>query len=127
MAAPYDYEQPQAGQIFAVPESPPLMMPDDWDQRVQTAGALLFRVPTERTATLANLKAALETLPADEHGATAKLLALPPEEVAPFFGIGLGYLLGATLQRRRCRTRDICWMLRAGLLAERPAGHCHPR
>ncbi len=97
VSAPYDYEQPQAGQIFAVPESPPLMMPDDWDQRVQAAGALAFRATPDRAATLANLKAALEALPPDEHGATAKLLALPAADVAPFFGIGLGHLLGATL------------------------------
>src|SRR5437016_6262863 len=97
VSAPYDYEQPQAGQVFAVPESPPLMMPDDWDQRVQTAGALAFRATTDRTGTLANVKAMLEALPPDESGATAKLLALSPDDVAPFFGIGLGFLLGATV------------------------------
>lgn len=97
VTAPYDYEQPVAGQVFAVPESPPLMMPDDWDQRVQDAGALAFRATPDRAATLANLRAALEKLPPDEQGSAAKLLALPPEQVAPFFGIGLGYVLGATL------------------------------
>ena len=38
VASPYDYEQPKPGQIFAVPESPPLVLPDDWDQRVLDAG-----------------------------------------------------------------------------------------
>jgi hypothetical protein len=96
-SAPYDYEQPQAGQFFVVPESPPLIMPDDWDQRVQAAGAAFFRATPDPAATLANLKVGLEKLPPDEHGAVAKLLALPPEDVRPFRGIGLGYLLGATL------------------------------
>ena len=43
VASPYDYEQPKAGQIFAVPESPPLVLPDDWDQRVLDVGAMAFR------------------------------------------------------------------------------------
>src|SRR5437868_12107247 len=56
---PYDYEQPKPEHVYAVPESPPLMMPDDWEQRVRDAGAILFKATPDREATLANLKEAL--------------------------------------------------------------------
>src|SRR6267142_5406395 len=56
---PYDYEQPKAGHVYAVPESPPLILPDDWDQRVRDAGAIAFQATSDRFTTLANL---LETL-----------------------------------------------------------------
>src|SRR5581483_10236714 len=59
----YDHEQPIAGTIYAVPESPPLMLPDDWDQRVADAGAIAFRATPDRAATLANLLEALRTAP----------------------------------------------------------------
>src|SRR5207302_8457043 len=61
VASPYDYEQPKAGQVFAVPESPPLILPDDWDQRVKAAGAVAFRCGPDRAATLDNLKEALRS------------------------------------------------------------------
>src|SRR5439155_22281721 len=61
VASPYDYEQPKAGQIFAVPESPPLVLPDDWDQRVLDIGAVAFRSTPDRETTLANLKEAMRT------------------------------------------------------------------
>src|SRR2546428_231226 len=60
--APYDYENPKAGQVFAVPESPPLIMPDDWEQRVRAAGAIAFKATTDRQITLANFKDALANL-----------------------------------------------------------------
>jgi hypothetical protein len=91
VGSPYDHEQPVAGNVYAVPESPPLMLPDDWEQRVRTAGALSFRATSDRQATLANLREALRSAPEAEGGA-----ALPergPEQVAPYFGIGFGYLM----------------------------------
>src|SRR6516225_9487903 len=59
VGSPYDYEQPIAGHVYAVPESPPLILPDDWDQRVRDAGAVAFRSTSDRATTLANLKEAL--------------------------------------------------------------------
>src|SRR5437016_4862105 len=65
VGSPYDYEQPVEGQLFAIPESPPLFLPDDWDQRVLDAGAGAFRATPDRAATLANLRAALAERPRD--------------------------------------------------------------
>jgi hypothetical protein len=88
IASPYDHEQPTAGHIYAVPESPPLVLPDDWDQRVQSAGAVAFRAGSERDATLDNLRAALRPqAEADPY------LDLPNSLAAPFFGVGFGYLM----------------------------------
>src|SRR4051812_16518984 len=61
-ASPYDHEQPTAGHVYAVPESPPLILPDDWDQRVLDAGAAAFRSGSDRAFTLDNLRQALGRL-----------------------------------------------------------------
>jgi hypothetical protein len=110
VASPYDHEVPVAGHIYAVPESPPLVLPDDWDQRVREAGAVAFRSSPDRGTTLVNLKEALRTLAASASaGAAAEptgdsppppaspcwqavLLDLAAEQAAPFFGIGFGFL-----------------------------------
>jgi len=102
IASSYDYEQPSAGHVYAVPDSPPLMLPDDWEQRVAEAGALFFRATPDRAATLANLREMLEKVgadEADEEKQNRRLLLrnLPPEQVAPFRGIGLGFLMINTL------------------------------
>jgi hypothetical protein len=91
VGSPYDYEQPTAGHLYAVPENPPLMLPDDWDQRVVEAGALAFRATADREQTLTNLRAALEGR-SDLSDAGRKLLALPRERYGPFLGIGFGHL-----------------------------------
>src|SRR4051794_26076572 len=88
IASPYDHEQPTAGHVYAVPESPPLVLPDDWDQRVRDAGAAAFRATPDRAATLANLAAALRAL--GDAAPPARLLDAPAEQAGPFFGIGLG-------------------------------------
>jgi hypothetical protein len=108
--ATYDHEQPKADHLYAVPEAPPLFMPDDWEQKVREAGAVCFRAVPDREATLANLKNALAQAKqagsvsdgqpvADAPGSSAhaSLLELPPDKVAPFFGIGLGHVVGAAL------------------------------
>src|SRR5262245_47177350 len=59
VASPYDHEQPHAGALYALPETPPLMLSDDWEQRARDAGALFFKATPDRGATLANLKEAL--------------------------------------------------------------------
>src|SRR4051794_40393159 len=50
---PYDYENPKAGHVYALPEAPPAYLPEDWDQRVQNAGAIVFRATADRQTTLA--------------------------------------------------------------------------
>ena len=100
IVSPYDYEQPAAGHVYALPESPPPVLPDDWDERVRAAGAISFRATPDRQTTLANLLAALRphlekeaAVPerATRAGQTLGLLGLSPECVVPFFGIGFGY------------------------------------
>ncbi len=93
---PYDYENPQAGHVYAVPESPPLILPDDWDQRVQAAGAVAFRATPDRQGTLHNLAEALKAAGEQAEG-LQKLLELPTDQTAPFFGLGWGHLLLASL------------------------------
>ncbi len=92
IASPYDYEQPLAGQLFAVPESPPLMLPDDWEERVKSAGAIAFRAVADRQATLANLREALLAWNAGSP-APAQDTCSERERVQPFFGIGFGHLM----------------------------------
>jgi hypothetical protein len=87
VGSPYDYEQPAANHVYAVPDSPPLFLPDDWDQRVRDAGAVAFRCTLDRETTLANLREALRA-----RGEAADLIDLPADRVAPFFGVGFGYM-----------------------------------
>jgi hypothetical protein len=102
--SPYDHETPRPGHIYAVPESPPSLLPDDWPDKVRAAGAFHFRATPDRQTTLANLQTALTAAtaatgetPAPPPSASSQLGQLPPEKVAPFFGIGLGYMLLAAL------------------------------
>jgi hypothetical protein len=96
VGSPYDHEQPAAGHIYAVPESPPLVLPEDWEQRVRDAGAVSFRATADRATTLANLKEALRTL-SGEVATPPALFDLSPDRVGPFFGIGFGYRTVETL------------------------------
>lgn len=91
IASSYDYEQPSAGHIYAVPETPPLMLPDDWDQRVTAAGAVAFRATPDRAATLENLKKSLSAASAafPDNG----LLTTDQRQLASFFAIGFGFLM----------------------------------
>jgi hypothetical protein len=91
LGSPYDYEQPTAGHIYAVPDNPPLILPDDWDERVRAAGALAFRSTTDRAATLENLREALRGW-GENAESSLPLLDLEAERVAPFFGVGFGHL-----------------------------------
>ena len=58
--AQYDHEQPRPGHVYAIPEAPPLYLPDDWEERVRSAGSMSFRASVDRAATLENLRAALD-------------------------------------------------------------------
>jgi hypothetical protein len=89
-ASPYDHEQPGAN-IYALPDSPPLLLPDDWEDRARTAGAVFFRAGADRAATVANLKASLRPR-AESDPAHRALLDLDPDKAAAFPGIGLGFL-----------------------------------
>jgi hypothetical protein len=95
----YDHEQPQPGHVYAVPEAPPLFLPDEWEQKVREAGAVCFKATTDRQKTLANLRAALAPAAGEgqERPAEAALLDTPPDQVAPFLAVGLGYVISATL------------------------------
>lgn len=92
----YDHETPRAGHVYAVPESPPLYLPDDWEERIRNVGAVAFKVGVDRAAALENLKAALkeagETAPGWPAG-----LDQPEDKVVPFYGVGWGHVLLATL------------------------------
>ena len=91
LGSPYDYEQPTAGHIYGVPDNPPLVLPDDWDERVRTAGALAFRTTMDRETTLDNLREALRGW-GENAQPSLPLLDLPAERLAPFLGIGFGHL-----------------------------------
>lgn len=88
VGSPYDYEEPAEGHVYAVPEEPPLMLPDDWSERVRAAGAVSFQCTADRAATLANLKEALR----GREDTPAALLDLAAEQVAPFSALGFGHL-----------------------------------
>src|SRR5262245_38071679 len=117
IASPYDHEDPGPGHVYAVPDNPPSMLPDDWEEKARAAGAVVFQATADREQTFANLKAALAGITPDpsppsgvrsqESGVRsqaseltpdscsltpaadlARLLALPLERVAPFLGFG---------------------------------------
>src|ERR1700676_3104242 len=60
IASQYDHEQPAAGHVYAVPDSPPLFLPEDWDHRVLLAGAVAFRSTADRPSTFESLQEALK-------------------------------------------------------------------
>ena len=90
VASPYDFEQPAAGHLYAVPAQPSPMLPDDWRHRVTEAGAAAFEATAGRDETLANLRDALRGLP-EPPPEQAALLDLDAGRVAPFFGVGFGH------------------------------------
>ena len=92
----YDHETPKASVIYAVPETPPTYLPDDWLERVRQAGAVAFTVTPDRAVSLDNLRKALAASGAPPLGCRAAL-ALPVEKLGPFFGLGYGHILQATL------------------------------
>ncbi len=86
VASPYDYENPTAGHLYAVPDTPTPMLPDDWTKRVADAGAAFFYATPDRTATLENLRESLRKAASGEPS-----IDLDSARAAPFFGIGYGY------------------------------------
>ena len=88
--SPYDHEQP-GPHTYALPASPPLLLPDDWEERARNAGAVFFRAGADRAATVASLKECLRPR-AEADPVLRTLLDLDAERAAPFPGIGLGFL-----------------------------------
>ncbi|MBY0514402.1 MAG: hypothetical protein K2P78_10875 [Gemmataceae bacterium] len=84
----YDHDTPTAGFLYAVPQGPHLYQPDDWNDRVANAGAVVFHPTPDRGETLDRLRTALR-----EKGAAGPLLDAAPDVVRLFTGLGYGYLL----------------------------------
>src|SRR5262245_49293506 len=91
--SPYDHEQPVAGRAYVRPESPPLFLPDDWEERVRAAGAVKFLAAPDRDATLADLRHATRSPDGNPH----PLAGLDAEALRPFFGVGFAYHIVETL------------------------------
>ncbi len=87
--AQYDHEQPRGGVVYVLPESPPLYLAEDWEQRVRSAGSVVFHAGSDRSAALEIVRA--------ESDVWLSEIAPDSEKAAPFFGLGLGYLLETTL------------------------------
>ncbi|MBP3957107.1 hypothetical protein J8F10_17720 [Gemmata sp. G18] len=88
----YDHDLPRSGFVYCVPEGPHLFQPDDWDRRVEQAGAAVFRATASRSETIERLLAALR-----EAGQSGPLFDVPPEAVRLFAGLGYGYQMLDTL------------------------------
>src|SRR5260370_34026011 len=86
VASPYDHEEPSANHLYAVPQTPTPMLPDDWPERVRKAGAAFFYATAERATPLTNLREALRNAASGD-----PLLALEAARAGPFFGIGYGH------------------------------------
>src|SRR5689334_17047229 len=48
VSSPYDHEKPSQHHLYALPETPTPMLPDDWLQRVRDVGAVCFRSTSDR-------------------------------------------------------------------------------
>ena len=96
----YEHEQPQAGRIYVLPDTPPQFLPDDWADRVRNVGAVRFPAHTTREATLGAFKETLREAMASDEGRPhfdkpeiGRLLDLPDDHVQPFFGLAFGYMM----------------------------------
>jgi len=89
IASPYDHEQASADLLIAVPDNPPLTLPEDWFERARAAGAIVFYAHADWQATLASMREALQPL-CTQREYLPRLLELPPEVTAGFFALGLG-------------------------------------
>jgi hypothetical protein len=111
VGSPYDHEQPAANHVYAVPDSPPLFLPDDWDQRIRAVGAVSFRCTLDRETTLGNLREALRAR--GDQAPPAHLIDLSAEQAAAFFGIGFGYMhleaLFETMEHERVLPTSELW------------------
>src|SRR5437588_4511265 len=107
-ASPHSHDPPAAEHVYALPETPPPYMSGDWDRHVREVGAVVFRATADRSATLANLRTALEQRGDDLSG-----FDWPTEELRAFFGLGLAYLTVETLfeamEHERLLDKEAFW------------------
>jgi hypothetical protein len=96
IASSYDYEEPQSNHVYALPEAPPLILPDDWDSRVASVGAASFKANPDRQLTLEQLTQSLSRWAENSPERTA-LINLDHTRIAPFLSLGFGYLMVDTL------------------------------
>lgn len=92
LVSPYDVETPAGDAVYVLPDNPPLMLADDWQERARASGAILVSSSSDREQTIAHLLDALR----EQHGddpAFDRLAQLPAEQVRPFLGIGFGCLV----------------------------------
>jgi hypothetical protein len=94
--ATYDHETPKPGVIYAVPESPPTYLPDDWKDRVRAAGSISFAVVADREQTLKNLYEAIQAEGVPDL-AWKDATDMPQDVLSLLFGLGWGYSFLATL------------------------------
>jgi hypothetical protein len=85
--SPYDYETPEAGLIFALPDNPTLTLPEEWESKARAAGATVFKATPDRAQTVANLLEALRPHLAENQ---RFLLDLEHRQVAAFQALGFG-------------------------------------
>jgi alpha-mannosidase len=111
VSSPYDHEKPSAGHVYGVPASPPLVLPDDWEERVCAAGAVTFRATADRSETLDNLRQALERLEGPQGGVRFDRSA---RDAGPFYGVGLGLVileaLCEAMERENSLSRGDFWL-----------------
>ena len=88
--SPYDHETPEAGAIYATPESPQLFLPVEWTDRIEAAGCARFTPQDGRAETLASLREAMRAK-ADANAEIRTLLELPDDKTAAFLAIGFGF------------------------------------
>lgn len=60
--SPYDYENPQDHHVYGVPESPPLMMSEDWPDRVKQVGGVILYGMKDRLPTLEKAREILASM-----------------------------------------------------------------
>jgi len=110
--ATYDHEAPKPGVIYAVPESPPTYLPDDWNDRVKAAGSVRFSVVADREQTLKNLYDAIRAEGAPDL-AWKDAVEMPQDVVSLLFGLGWGHLYLATLseamEHENLLEADVFW------------------
>ncbi len=59
-ASAYDHDQPSAGAVYCVPGGPHVYQPEDWHERVQSAGAAAFAATADRSRNLCQSRARCE-------------------------------------------------------------------
>ncbi len=84
VVSPYDHEQPATECVYAVPDTPPAMLPDDWTERVSAVNATVIPAAVDRATTFQRLR---------EVAGDSPLIEVPEDRIRPFLGIGFGYMM----------------------------------